>query len=139
MLDEASAIGTFAVQLGLDLAVQVTLALLVAYAWEYERRLIWWDVDAHPIFTDGFLLFTGLCVGALGVLAWPHSFIERNQFLEITALVTPAAAGFAMHRAGRLIHARGYEPPALLAMHAATIFVVGVALIRTFMFANVSV
>ncbi len=132
-MTDVTALGTLSVQLGLDVTLQVTLALLVAYAWEYERRLIWWDVAAHPVVTDLFLLGTGLVVGALGVLAWPDGFIERNQFLEVTALVTPAAAGFAMHRAGSLIRGRGYEPPALLAVHAATIFVTGVALIRAAM------
>ena len=133
MSEETAALGALCLQLGLDVTLQVALALLVAYAWEYERRLIWWDVEAHPVLTDLLLLFTGLCAGALGVLAWPHGFIERNQFLEISSIVSPAVAGFMMHRTGTLLRARGYEPPALLAVHAATIFVVGVALVRTAM------
>jgi hypothetical protein len=131
MFDAASAIGTFGVQLGLDLTVQVTLAILMAYAWEFERRLIWWDVDVHPVATDLFLLGAGLAVGALGVLAWPDGFMERSQFLKTTAIVSPAIAGLTMHHAGKLLRARGHEPPFLLAVHAATIFVVGVSLVRT--------
>ena len=132
-MPEVTTLGALFVQLGLDVTLQVTLAVMVAYAWEYERRLIWWDVEAHPVATDLLLLFTGLCAGALGVLAWPDGFIERNQFLEVSALVSPAVAGFMMHRTGAVLRTRGYEPPALLAVHAATIFVVGVALVRAAM------
>jgi hypothetical protein len=139
MTEVTTAFGTLFVQLGLDLAGQVALALLVAYAWEYERRLLWWDVQAHPLATDLMLLGTGLAAGAVGVLAWPHGFIERNQFLEVAALVTPAAAGLAMHRAGTVLRARGHQPPDLLAVHAATIFVLGVALVRTAMFSGLSI
>ena len=131
MSEETVALGALFVRLGLDVAAQVTLAVLVAYAWEFERQLIWWDVEAHPVATDLLLLGTGLAAGAVGVLAWPHGFIERNQFLEVSAIISPAMAGFMMHRTGTLLRARGYEPPALLAVHAATLFVVGVVLIRT--------
>ena len=133
-MQEANTFGTLVLQLGIDVAAQVLVAMGVAYAWEFERRLIWWDVEAHPVATDLLLLLTGLSAGALGVLAWPDGYIARNQVLEVAALISPAAAGFTMYRAGAVLRARGYEPPALLAVHAVTIFVVGVALVRAAMF-----
>jgi hypothetical protein len=137
-MPQVNSFATLILQVGADIGAQVAIAVLIGYAWEYERRLIWWNVDEHPVATDLLLLVTGLAAGALGVLVWPSGYIDRQPFLQQLAIVSPVAAGFMMHRAGTALRARGHEPPDLLAVHAVTIFVLGVSLVRTAMLSGVA-
>jgi hypothetical protein len=126
-------------RLGADVAGQVMLALLVAYAWEYEKAALWSDVTVfeHPLMTDLALLVTGVATGLLGVLAWPRMEIDQLLVLQAATAMSPVAAGVLMYRAGQFLRRRGYEPPALLAVHAITIFALGVALVRAAILTNV--
>lgn len=133
MWDAASLAVAVCARLGADVAGQVTLAMLVAYAWEYEKAALWPNVSDHPVVADLSLLVTGLLTGMLGVLAWPRGEFDQQFVLQAAAILSPVAVGVMMYRAGELLRRRGQEPPALLAVHAITIFALGVALVRTAM------
>jgi hypothetical protein len=131
MWDAAILAAAVCVRLGADVAGQVTLAMLVAYAWEYEKAALWPNVSDHPVVTDLALLITGLLTGLLGVLAWPRGEIDQQFVLQAATILSPVAVGVMMYGAGKWLRRRGLEPPALLAVHAITIFALGVALVRT--------
>lgn len=133
MWDAAVLAAAVCMRLGADVAGQATLAMLVAYAWEYEKAALWPNVQDHPVVADLSLLVTGLLTGMLGVLAWPRGEIDQEFVIQAAAILSPVAVGVMMYRAGELLRQRGQEPPALLAVHAITIFALGVALVRTAM------
>src|SRR5688500_12399046 len=133
MWDAAILAAAVCARLGADVAGQVTLAMLVAYAWEFEKAALWPNVSDHPVVADLSLLVTGLLTGMLGVLAWPRREIDHPFVMQAAAIVSPVAVGIMMYGAGQLLRRRGQEPPALLAVHAITIFALGVALVRTAM------
>ena len=85
------------VRLGADVAGQVTLAMLVAYAWEYEKAALWPNVSDHPVVADLSLLVTGLLTGMLGVLAWPRGEIDQQFVIQAAAILSPVGVGVMMY------------------------------------------
>jgi len=76
------------------------------------------------------ILITGLAAGSISVLTWPHEHIVGLPFAAAAAIASPVFAGVFMRHAGLLFRDLGQEPPSMFSMRDATIFALGISLMR---------
>ena len=125
-------LGTLFLQLAIEVVRQLAFAMPVAFAWEFERDIAWWnhcDRRIEPL----ALLVTGLAAGIISVLTWPHTFTDQRPFFEVALIVSPLLTAYLMYRAGFVLRGLGQEPPALFSLRSASIVAIGISLTRIVM------
>lgn len=116
-------------QVLVDVVRQVAFALPIAFVWEFEKAAVWHDVE-HSGAAEIPILITGLAAGSISVLTWPHEHIVGLPFAAAAAIASPVFAGVFMRHAGLLFRDLGQEPPSMFSMRDATIFALGISLMR---------
>jgi hypothetical protein len=124
--------GTVCLQLALDVIRQVAFALPIGYVWEFEKATVWRDVE-HSGVAEVPVFITGLAAGSISVLTWPHEQIVALPIAAMAALASPLVSGLFLHQAGLLVRHLGTQPPSLFAVRDATIFALGLSLMRVVM------
>ena len=92
-------LGTLFLQLGIEVVRQLAFAMPVAFAWEFERDIAWWNHYDHRVEPIA-LLVTGIAAGTISVLMWPHTFADQRPFFEMAAIASPLLTAFLMYRTG---------------------------------------
>jgi hypothetical protein len=124
--------GTVGLQLAFDVVRQVAFALPIGYVWEFEKAVVWQDVERSDV-ADLPIFITGLAAGSISVLTWPHEHIVAVPLAALAAAASPLVTGVFLHRAGLLARRLGTEPPSMFAVRDATIFALGMSLMRLVM------
>ena len=122
-------LGTLFLQLSIEVVRQLAFAMPVAFAWEFERDIAWWnhiDRRIEPL----ALFVTGLAAGTISVLMWPHTFTDQRPFFELAVIASPLLTAFLMDRAGFVLRGAGREPLALCNIRSASIVAIGMSLTR---------
>lgn len=125
-------LGTVCLQLAVDVVRQVAFALPIGYVWEFEKAAVWRDVE-HSGVAEVPVFITGLAAGSISVLTWPHEQIVALPIAALAALASPLISGAFLHQTGLLVRQLGTQPPSLFAVRDATIFALGLSVMRVVM------
>ena len=129
MFDPVTIAGTLCLQLMFDVVRQIAFALPAAYAWEFEKNTLWREAENTAILQLAILI-TGLAAGSISVLTWPAEGIVAYPFAALAAVASvPLTAGF-LSRTRMVFREIGAQPPSMFAVRDATIFALGVSLMR---------
>lgn len=129
MFDPVTIAGTLCLQLMFDVVRQIAFALPAAYAWEFEKNTLWREAENTAMWPLAILI-TGLAAGSISVLTWPSEGIVAYPFAALAAVASvPLAAGF-LSRTGMMFREIGAQPPSMFAVRDATIFALGISLMR---------
>ena len=126
-------LGPVCLQLGVDVIRQIAFALPIAYVWEFEKNALWCRDGETIVMMEVPLLITGLTAGSISVLLWPHEHIVSYPLAAFAALASPLLSGAFMQHAGVAFRDLGKQPPSMFAVRDATIFALGMSLMRTAM------
>ena len=121
-------------QVLIDVVRQVAFALPIAFVWEFEKAAVWHGVDQSGA-AEVPLLVTGLAAGSISVLVWPHEQIVGMPSAVMAALASPLLTGVVLDKTGLLFRQLGTHPPSMCSSRDATIFALGVSLMRLAMLA----
>jgi hypothetical protein len=130
MFDPITFVGPLVLQLGVDVIRQVAFALPIAFAWEFEKNALWWREGESVVVMQVPLLITGLAAGSISVLIWPHEHIVGYPAAAFIALASPLVTGAFMRHTGSMFRELGQHPPSMFAVRDATIFALGISLMR---------
>jgi hypothetical protein len=130
MFDPIPVIGPLAVQLCIDVIRQIAFALPIAFLWEFEKKALWCPNGEAVVVMEVPLLITGLTAGSISVLLWPHENIVSYPLAAFAALASPLLAGAFMRHTGVMFRELGQQPPSMFAVRDATIFALGISLMR---------
>jgi hypothetical protein len=130
MSDPVFIAGSVCLQLGIDVVRQVAFALPIAFAFEFEKSAFSWRESVPPSALRVALLITGLAAGSISVLTWPQEQIVGFPFAAAAAMASPLFTGEFMRRTGILFRELGQQPPSMFALRDATIFALGISLMR---------
>jgi hypothetical protein len=130
MIELIAFLGLVCLQLGVEVIRQAAFALPVAYVWEFEKHALWWREGEDPAYLEVPLLITGLAAGSISVLTWPHGDVVSYPLNTIAALASPLITGGFMYKTGLLFRELGKQPPSMFAVRDATIFAVGISMMR---------
>lgn len=130
MLDLVPFASVLGLQLLFDVVRQIAFALPVAYVWELEKNALWWREGEPAALIQVPLLITGLAAGSISVLTWPHEQIVAGPFAAGAALASVPVTGMLLSKAAVLFRELGSPPPSLFAVRDATIFALGLSLMR---------
>jgi hypothetical protein len=130
---------TLFLQVGSDVIRQLTFAVLVGLAWEWEKSIAWWNQSGHPTAEEIALLIAGLAAGGISAFVWPRGYTAEPGFFEIGTLVSPVITGIIMTVVGMLIRRLGKTPLSFFAMRPATIVALGISLSRALMLTRDSI
>jgi hypothetical protein len=130
MSDPITFAGAVCLQLGIDAVRQVAFALPIAFAFEFEKKAFWLRESVPPSAVEVAILITGLAAGSISVLMWPHEHIVGLPFAAAAAIASPVFAGAFMRHAGLMFRDLGQDPPSMFSMRDATIFALGISLMR---------
>lgn len=122
--------GTVCLQLALDVVRQVAFALPIGYVWEFEKAAVWRDVERFGV-AEVPVFITGLAAGSISVLTWPHEQIVAAPLAALAAMMSPLVTAFFLEQTSVMFRQLGKQPPSMYAMREATIFAVGISLMRS--------
>lgn len=130
MFDLAAILGPLVLQLCIDVIRQIAFALPIAYAWEFEKNALWCREGEAVVMMEVPLFITGLAAGSISVLIWPHEQLVSYPAAAFALLATPLLTGAFMRHAGILFRDLGKQPPSMFDVRDATIFALGISLMR---------
>lgn len=123
-------LGAACLQLGVDVIRQAAFALPVAYVWEFEKQALWYREGDNPAALQIAVFITGLAAGSISVLTWPHGDVVGYPLTALVAMASPLITGVFMSKTGVLFRELGKQPPSMFAVRDATIFAIGLSLMR---------
>lgn len=130
MFDLVAFLAPLVVQLCIDAIRQIAFALPIAYLWEFEKNALWCRDGEAVVMMEIPLFITGLTAGSISVLIWPHEQLVANPAAAFALLASPLLTGAFMRHTGILFRDLGKQPPSMFDLRDATIFALGIALMR---------
>ena len=130
MFDPTAIVGPLVLQLCIDVIRQIAFALPIAFLWEFEKNALWCREGEAVVLMEVPLLITGLTAGSISVLLWPHENIVAYPLAAFAALASPLFTGAFMRHTGIMFRELGQSPPSMFAVRDATIFALGISLMR---------
>jgi hypothetical protein len=89
----------------------------------------------HPIIAAIGYFLVGAALGGVSLLIWPNRFFEPGPIPGLSLVLSPVAAGVAMHAWGAYRSSRGHVTTNLATFLGGAAFAFGTALVR-FLWAN---